>query len=190
MAGPDDAGALLAIYAPIVRDTVISFELEPPSIDEFRQRIERTLETHPWLVAEANGTVAGYSYATPFRSRPAYQWTAEVSVYVDSSHHRRGVGRALYAALFAVLELLGYRTVVAGIALPNPASVALHAQIGFKPVGVFERVGFKCGRWVDVGWWGMRIVDVENPPARPPTPLSQWPDPAAIRAAIVASQRA
>jgi len=184
MAHPTDAAAVLAIYAPVVRDTVTSFELEPPAVDEFRGRIEKTLETHPWLIAESDGHLAAYAYAMPFRSRPAYQWTAEVSVYVDPTHHRRGLARSLYASLFAVLELLGYRTVVAGVALPNPASMALHERCGFRSVGVFERVGFKFDRWVDVAWWSRSLAEAHDAPTRAPIVLSRWSEPDALRAAI------
>ena len=153
LARPDDAGALLAIYAPIVLDTPISFELDPPSEAEFRQRITQVLEAKPWLVCEAQGQVMGYAYATTFRTRPAYQWSVETSAYVHADHRGKGVGRALYTSLLGLLELQGYRRVLAGITLPNPASVALHESVGFRAVGVYRKVGYKFGAWHDVGWW-------------------------------------
>jgi len=184
MARRDDAAAMRAIYEPIVRETVISFELEPPTVDAFRERIMQRLETHPWLVTEREGQVVGYAYALPFRTRPAYQWTAEVSVYVDAKCHRTGIGRTLYRSLFSVLALLGYRTLVAGIALPNPASVALHERMGFESVGVFKHVGFKFDRWIDVSWYSRWLDEKHDAPSRSPTALSQWTDHAALDRAI------
>jgi phosphinothricin acetyltransferase len=171
LAGEDDAPAVLAIYGPVVRDTPISFELEPPSPAEMAERIRSTLELTPWLLAEAEGRVAGYAYADPFRARPAYQWTAETTVYVHPDFQRRGVGRALYRALLAALRAAGYRSAVGGITLPNPASVALHESLGFLPVGVFRAAGFKQGRWHDVGFWQLELAP-GDPPAAPPRPLA------------------
>lgn len=177
LARPDDAESIRAIYEPIVRDTIISFELEPPTAEECRRRIEQRLQTHPWLVAELDQRVVGYAYALPFRTRPAYQWTAEVSVYVDTKNHRQGLGRALYTSLFSALERLGYRTLVAGVALPNPASVALHERMGFEPVGVFKNVGFKFNMWIDVQWFSRSLGDSSSPPAHEPIPLPKYKDP-------------
>lgn len=153
LADPADAAACQAIYAPIVRDTIISFELEPPTVDEMAARIRTTLPTHPWLVCETAGVLSGYAYAGPHRTRAAYGWAADVSVYVDGARRRSGVGRALYAALLDVLPLQNVHAAFAGITLPNPASVGLHEALGFTPVGVYHRVGWKLGAWHDVGWW-------------------------------------
>jgi len=150
---PDDAGAIQAIYAPIVRDTPISFELEPPLVEEMRRRIVELLDDLPWLVCDLDGSIAGYAYATRHRQRPAYQWSVESSVYVDVAFQRCGIGRALYASLLEILKLQGHRNVLAGIVLPNPASEALHRRCGYEPTGVFRAVGFKLGRWHDVAWW-------------------------------------
>lgn len=169
LARPDDAAGLLDIYAPIVRDTAISFELEPPTVADFRGRIERTLAHAPWLVLD-DGGLQGYAYATRFRDRPAYQWTVETTVYVRDSARRRGVGRALMAALLRCLELQGFATALAVIALPNDASVRLHERLGFRSIGVFHRVGFKFGRWHDTGWWERPLrEDAGAPP--PPRPI-------------------
>jgi len=165
-----DAARVHAIYAPLVRETAISFELEPPTVEEIGRRIRTTLEELPWLVYEQNGEVAGYAYAGRFRARPAYVWTVEVTLYVDALYRRRGVGSALYRTLFECLRLLGYRTAVAGIAYPNPASVRLHERLGFTPVGVFHNVGNKLGRWHDVGWWELTLRELPNQPT-PPRPL-------------------
>jgi L-amino acid N-acyltransferase YncA len=153
LATPGDAPAVAAIYAPIVRDTTISFELEPPDVDEFARRIATTLPAHPWLIAEEAGRVMGYAYAGPHRSRAAYRWSVEVSVYVDADARRRGVARELYTALFSVLRAQGFANAYAGVTLPNEPSLRLHRAFGFEEVGVYRRVGYKQGRWRDV-WWG------------------------------------
>ncbi|HUA05348.1 MAG TPA: arsinothricin resistance N-acetyltransferase ArsN1 family B [Solirubrobacteraceae bacterium] len=152
-----DAEAVAAIYAPFVTDTVISFEDAPPTPGEMAGRIERLTETHAWLVAEGGGEILGYAYACPHRERAAYRWTTEVTVYVDPRAQRRGVGRSLYEALLAVLAERGYRIALAVIALPNDASVGLHEACGFELVGVLHDVGFKFGKWWDVGWWQLEI---------------------------------
>lgn len=157
---PGDADGILEIYAPIVRDTAISFELEPPSRDEIVRRISAA---HAWLVAEGAGRVLAYAYAGPFRPREAYRFSVEVTVYVRPDAHRRGIARALYDELFARLREKGFRQAIAAIALPNPASVALHERLGFRPVGVFRDVGFKFERWHDVGWWQRGLASAEGP---------------------------
>jgi phosphinothricin acetyltransferase len=172
-----DAPGLLAIYGPVVRDTAISFELDPPSLEEMRNRVRTTLEHWPWLVAEDVPTVRsapsllGYAYAGPFRARPAYRWTVETTVYVHAECQRRGVGIALYTALLDILRAAGYRSVVGGITLPNPPSVALHERLGFRHVGTFASAGFKLGSWRDVGFWQVDLRGDEPPPS-PPRPLS------------------
>ncbi|MEK7757267.1 MAG: arsinothricin resistance N-acetyltransferase ArsN1 family B [Planctomycetota bacterium] len=162
----DDAVEVQHIYAPIVVETAVSFELEPPSVEEMRRRIETTLLTLPWLVCACDGVI-GYAYAGPFRSRPAYQWTVEVSAYVHVAHRGKGVARALYTSLFECLRVQGYRTALAGIALPNSASVALHERMGFRSVGVFHHVGYKLGAWHDVGWWELSLQSLPDPPSPP-----------------------
>jgi phosphinothricin acetyltransferase len=163
-----DASACAAIYAPYVRDTAISFEEEPPDAGELRQRIERISQTHPWLVAEQDGDLVGYAYGCPHRERAAYRWVADVSVYVDQRHQRRGIGRALYAALLGLLERQGLHVACAGVTLPNDASVAIHESLGFRPVGVYRRIGFKLGAWWDVGWWELELR--KPSPESPPEP--------------------
>lgn len=162
-----DAGEVSDIYAPVVRDTIISFETEPPSADEMRRRIEATLEQFPWLVFERGGRVAGYAYAAAHRSRTAYQWCVDVSAYVREDERRTGVGRALYTSLLSVLALQGFYNAYAGISLPNPASVGMHESVGFRPVGVYREVGYKLGAWHDVGWWQLSIRERETAPAPP-----------------------
>jgi L-amino acid N-acyltransferase YncA len=153
LAHPDDASTLHAIYVPFVVNTPISFELVPPTEQEMRQRIEQTVQTHPWLVCEEQGEILGYAYASQHRTRQAYQWSVDVSAYVHERWRRKGIGKALYTSLFALLQLQGFYNVYAGIALPNPASVALHEAMGMRQVGVYSQVGYKLGVWHDVGWW-------------------------------------
>ena len=171
----EDAGKMLAVYSPIVRETAISFELEPPAELEFRRRIRNTLERTPWLVCDKGGDLLGYAYASPYRSRGAYQWSVEVSVYVDERHRERGVARGLYTSLLACLRLQGYINAYAGIALPNPASVVLHERLGFIPAGIHRSAGYKLGGWHDVGWWQLTL---QEPPSVPetPRPLSEVVD--------------
>ena len=162
-----DAGPVADIYAPNVTDTVISFESEPPDADEMRQRIEVTLERYPWLVCERQERVLGYAYAGAHRSRAAYRWSVDVSVYVHGEAHRTGVGRALYASLFAALELQGFYNAYAGATLPNPPIVGLHEAMGFRPVGVYQGTGYKMGAWHDVGWWHLPLRERVPDPAPP-----------------------
>jgi phosphinothricin acetyltransferase len=171
-ADPDrDAAACAAIYAPSVESTPISFELETPDAAEFARRIERYSATHQFLVAENGGTVVGYAYACRWRERPAYDWAVEVSVYVDPARKRAGVGRALYAELLDRLRAQGFRVAVAGITLPNPASIALHERMGFEPIGALRQVGWKLGAWHDVGYWQLLLrPDAADPPAPPRRP--------------------
>lgn len=166
-ATPADADQIAAIYAPIVRDTAISFETEPPSPTEMAQRITTTLETHPWLTAADGSTVLGYAYASAHRARAAYRWSVDVTVYIAEPARGHGVGRALYGALLPTLKAQGFRSAFAGIALPNAGSVALHEAVGFKPLGVYEQVGFKLGAWRDVGWWQATLSDGVGVPAEP-----------------------
>lgn len=173
LARPGDAPAIQAIYAPYVSSTAISFELEEPSAEEMRQRIEGTLRRFPWLVCCRGAEVTGYAYAAPHRERAAYQWSVDVSVYVRPGSHRRGAGTALYGVLLAMTRGLGYCNAYAGITLPNPASVALHEKLGFAPVAVYREVGFKLGRWHDVGWWHLALRPREVPP-RPPRGIGDW----------------
>ena len=167
LAGPHDAEGVQAIYAPIVRDTAISFEVDPPTVEDMRARIVTTLEHLPWVVCVDGGTVQGYAYASPHRTRAAYQWSVDASVYVHEHARRAGVGRALYRALFPLLTLQGFVNAYAGITLPNPASVGLHESLGFRPVGVYRAVGYKLGAWHDVGWWSFAL---QPPPATPEIP--------------------
>jgi len=153
LATPDDGAAVAAVYAPFVRETAVSFEADPPDAAQMAARIAATLPQHPWLVYEDGGRVLGYAYAGPHRTRAAYVWSVEPSVYLAGEARGRGVGRALYTALFEILRAQGYANAYAGVTLPNPASLGLHRAFGFETLGVFRRIGFKRGAWHDV-WWG------------------------------------
>jgi phosphinothricin acetyltransferase len=164
-----DAGQIAAIYAPVVADTAISFEVEPPVAAEMARRVADTLPGYPWLVVDDGGEILGYVYAGAHRARAAYRWSVDTTVYVHTRARRAGVGRALYTSLLQILALQGFYTAYAGITLPNPGSVGLHETVGFTPVGVYRAVGYKLGAWHDVGWWARRI---SAPPPRPAEPLA------------------
>jgi L-amino acid N-acyltransferase YncA len=149
-----DAEALAAIYRAYVLETPISFEVEPPSAAEMAQRIEKSLSRWAWLVHEAaDGRVVSYAYVSAYAERSSYRWSVLTSVYALPERHRRGDGRALYTALLSLLQLQGFEQAMAGITLPNAGSVGLHEAMGFEPVGVYRRAGFKLGRWHDVAYF-------------------------------------
>ncbi len=161
-----DAAAVRDIYAPIVADTTISFESEPPDVATMAGRIATASAHHAWLVAERGGQVAGYAYGGPHRARHAYRFSTEVSVYVHADHRGAGVGLALYRALFEALTARGYWHAYAGITQPNAPSAALHAAAGFERIGRFPRVGYKFGAWHDVDWW-YRPLQEDHPEGDP-----------------------
>lgn len=149
----EDAAELLAIYRPIVLETAISFEVEPPSLAEFETRIEKALAKYHWLVAEVDGRIAGYAYGTEHRTREAYRYAVETSAYVHPDFYRQGIGRSLYHQLLPALAHKGYCNAYAAIALPNKASIALHKSVGFQFIGIFPTIGWKFDQWHDVSWW-------------------------------------
>ena len=148
-----DAAAICAIYNAYVRETVITFEETPVPTAEMAQRIGDVTAHWPWLVAEEQGAILGYAYATPWKARSAYRFSVETTVYVAPGHMRRGLGAALYRQLIDELRVRGVHAAVGGIALPNAASIALHEKLGFKKIGQFVEIGRKLDRWVDVGYW-------------------------------------
>jgi L-amino acid N-acyltransferase YncA len=153
-AGLEDAEAVAAIYNHYVTQTAVTFEEEAVSPSEIARRIgEVQAASLPWLVAARDGLTVGYAYATRWRSRHAYRFSAEVTVYVHPNHGARGIGSALYEQLLAEVRDRGIHAAMGGIALPNDASVRLHEKFGFKKVAHFEAVGFKFSRWIDVGYW-------------------------------------
>jgi L-amino acid N-acyltransferase YncA len=173
-----DAPAIARIYAPYVTDRATSFEMTPPDAAEMEQRIRGTIDHYPWLVFESEGEVLGYAYAGTHNPRQAYQWSVNVSVYLDARVHRRGVGRALYTALFDLLRRQRFVNAYAGITLPNAASVGLHEALGFVTVAVYPRIGFKFGKWHDTTWLHLRLIEEDTPPAGDPLPAPElWRDP-------------
>ncbi len=160
----EDAERCLQIYEPYVRDTVISLEEDPPSLAEMQERLTRSLQTHDWLVLEAQHGVVGFAYGSQYRGRAAYRWACEVSVYVEVGHQRAGAGRLLYEELFASLVDRGYLTALAGMTLPNAASEGLHRALGFEPVGTWRRIGWKFGAWHDVLWMQRHLASPVEPP--------------------------
>jgi phosphinothricin acetyltransferase len=157
-----DASELYEIYGPYVEETAISFETVVPSAHEMAERIEHTMQSYPWLVAQDGGQLLGYAYAHAFAQRFAYRFSAETSIYLRSSARGQGVGKRLYTALFNILDAQGYREAFAGIAQPNPSSVALHESMGFERVARFKRVGWKLEKWHDVEWWQRAIGDASD----------------------------
>jgi phosphinothricin acetyltransferase len=163
-ASVDDAAACAAIYAPYVTGTVISFETAPPSPTQMGERIDAALRSHAWLIAEIDGNVVGYAYGGPFASRAAYRWSCETSIYLDRDHRRAGVGRSLYEVLLDRLASRGYRTVLAGMALPNAASEGMHRAMGYELVGTYRRIGWKNNAWHDVAWFQRYIGRADESP--------------------------
>jgi L-amino acid N-acyltransferase YncA len=167
LAQESDAGAIAAIYRPIVETTAISFETIAPDAAAMAGRIAERLPVLPWLVCDVDGAIAGFTYAAKHRERAAYRWSVDTSVCIAPAFRRRGVGRGLYESLLAILTAQGLVNAYAGIALPNPASLRLHQSLGFEAIGVYERVGYKFGQWHDVAWW-QRPLGAH--PADPPEP--------------------
>jgi phosphinothricin acetyltransferase len=162
-----DAPAIAAIYAPYCTSTAVSFEEVAPGAEQMAQRIAAIGGTRPWIVLEDAAGIVGYAYASPHHERAAYRWSVSTAIYVDGARHRRGAGRALYTALFALLRHLGYHTATAGITLPNPASVGLHEAFGFALVGVYRDIGHKMGAWHDVAWYQAAVRAASTRPAEP-----------------------
>ena len=172
---------------PYVSESLVSFEDQPPSAQEMEQRVRTTLAYAPWLASSSGDEIAGYAYASHHRERAGYRWAVDVSVYRRPECQRQGIGRKLYEELFSILERQRFRRAYAGIALPNDASVALHRALGFEEVGVYRRVGWKMGKWLDVVWLGRNIGPDRGDETTPhePIPFSElcarysWPLPAA-----------
>lgn len=167
-----DAAGCAAIYAPFVADSVVTFDFAPPTEAEFAARIERLGASHAWLVAATGREVLGFAYAGEFRSKPAYRWVCETTIYLAERARGQGVGRRLYGELCRVLAERGYRAAIGAIALPNPGSIALHEAAGFRLTGTMPGVGWKLGRWVDVAFYqrelgeGLASAPQETTPSR------------------------
>ncbi|HEY7154385.1 MAG TPA: arsinothricin resistance N-acetyltransferase ArsN1 family B [Gemmataceae bacterium] len=182
LATPADAEQVLAIYGPYC-STPISFELEPPTVEEMRRRMAKILGYYPWLLCEEGGEVLGYVYACSHRERAAYRWSVDTAVYIHPQRRGRGIGRALYTSLFKMLPLQGYINAYAGVTLPNPASVRLHESMGFQRVGVYRQVGYKCEAWHDVAWYEMLLQPRPSQP-QPPKSVQEIQDEAEWRSAL------
>jgi phosphinothricin acetyltransferase len=172
VATANDSESILKIYAPYIESTSYTFETEVPSIDSFKTRISTYLENWPWLVCEIDGVIAGYAYGTRHRERVAYQWSLESSVYTHDEYQGRGVGRALYTALINILRLQGFRNLYAVINLPNDKSVSFHEKLGFEYFATYKNVGYKLGRWKNVGWWQLQLNEYSMEP-EPPAKFSE-----------------
>ena len=149
----EDAAQIAKIYNYYIENTHHTFETEPHTAEEMQNRIAELIENYPYLVAESDGEIIGYAYAAPFRRRQAYEFSAEVSIYIKNEVKHQGIGGQLYAKLFEELAETDVHMIIAGISLPNDASVRFHEKLGFVKVGHFHEVGYKLGRWIDVGYW-------------------------------------
>jgi phosphinothricin acetyltransferase len=172
-ASAKDAAAIAEIYRSYVAESYVSFETEPPDAAEIARRMAGGGDLYPWLAAEdGERRLLGYAYASPFRPRGAYRFAVETSVYVREGAHGRGIGAALYAPLLETLERQGFTQAIGAISLPNPASVHLHERFGFRHAGTYAQVGWKLGRWHDVGLWQRPLAAPADPPEDPrPLPL-------------------
>jgi L-amino acid N-acyltransferase YncA len=159
-----DAERVLGIYREFVTQSAVTFETDPPDVDEMRARIQTALGGYAWLVFEEAPNILGYAYANRFHIRPAYRWSVEVSVYLGPRSQGKGIGRSLLDSLLDALVVRGYVNAFAGIALPNPASIRLFESRGFEQIALQKQVGFKLGRWHDVGWWQLRLAPATVPP--------------------------
>jgi len=148
-----DVAQICEIYNYYIAETLVTFEEDPLTEMQMRERIEHYVASYPWFVCELDGKIVGYSYASKFHQRAAYRHTVETTVYVRKGFERRGIGKALYVPLFAHLVEHGCHAVLAVIALPNPGSVGLHEALGFSRVGTLLEVGRKFDQWIDVGYW-------------------------------------
>lgn len=172
LARPDDAPALLGIYAPYVTGTSVSFEYDAPTEEDFSKRIATIGSAFPWLVCEADGKAAGYVYASRFAQRAAYRWGAEMSIYLSPDYHRMGLASALYPCEEALLAAQGYRKLYARITMPNPQSFGLHEHLGFTRTAVYPNAGYKFGMWRDVSVLEKQILPLcADPPA--PLPITE-----------------
>ena len=177
-ATPADAAGILAVYAQYI-DTPVTFETELPSLASFSARVAAIAARYPYLVClDGEGRVRGYAYAHAQHERAAYQWNAELSIYLDRAWRGHGIGSRLYPVLFDILRLQGARTLYALVTVPNAASERLHARFGFTAMGVQRGAGFKAGRWHDVAWFVKRVAPLDE------SPLPLLPVGAVARAAI------
>ena len=165
-----DIQEVFMIYKPYIEKTSITFETEVPAYEEFVERVHHKLSQFPWLVCEADGEIIGYAYASRLRERAAYDWDAELSVYLKAEVHNQGVGTLLYQALEDILKSMHYVNLYGCITIPNEASIRLHQKLGYKPIGIFHNSGYKDGCWHDVLWMEKNIQ-----PWLPPKPIIPFP---------------
>ncbi len=170
LAQENDAEAILDIYRPYVEKTVITFEYEVPHLEEFKERITDISAEYPYLVCETEGKIVGYAYAHRHMKRAAYQWNAELSVYIDEKYTSQGIGKKLYASLMEILKLQNVRNLYCGVTVPNPKSEKLNEHFEFKKLGTYHQTGYKNGQWLDVAWYEKRI-STDDPP-KPFIPIS------------------
>lgn len=163
-----DAEAARNIYAPYVLHTGISFEYEVPTVEEFTYKIEKITAQYPWLVCECDGEIVGYAYGSTHRDRKGYQWSPEVTIYMNEQSHRKGIGRALYSTLFDILRMQGYYNLFAGVLVTNEKSVAFHRAMGFEDIGLFKNIGYKLGEWHTNLWLQYSL---QEPKLNPHTPI-------------------
>ena len=152
-ATPEDSGQIVKIYNYYVETSLVTFEEQVVSEIDFKKRIEDILTDYPYLVYEINGVILGYAYAGIFRTRVAYRYSSESSVYVHKDHFKKGIASALYEELLKEMKAAGLKSAIGGITLPNEGSVILHEKFGFKKIAHFEKVGYKFDQWLDVGFW-------------------------------------
>lgn len=164
MAAPEDTCAIRKIYEPYIKETVITFETEVPSLTEFAGRIESIRSDYPYIVCWLDHRIIGYAYAHRQMERAAYQWNAELSVYIQENSHQCGIGKRMYQALMEILKLQNIKNVYGGVTCPNIKSEKLHETLGFKRLGVYRRTGYKGGAWHDVVWFEKAIGEYEIPP--------------------------
>lgn len=168
----EDAERILEIYAPYILNTAVSFEYEVPSLDEFRERMARIMKTHPYLVCERKGQIIGYAYASSYLTRKAFGWDAEVSIYLDQEERGKGIGRLLYEPLLAILKEMGVVNVYALIVHPHELSERFHRKMGFQKEAIFEKTGYKMGKWQDL----IYMKKQENPYTCPPQKGKPYPE--------------
>ena len=175
----DYAGAL-AVYTPYVLETVITFEYDVPSLDEFTKRLSTIAKHYPVLVFEVEGRVVAYCYGSIHRVKTAYQWSVESTIYITEAYHHKGLATILYTALFDILRLQGFINVYAGISVPEGKSDKFHPKFGFNYIGVFPKIGYKHGSWHDLKWYEYILSErIDNPP--PPIPIIEIQDSEAVR---------
>lgn len=167
LASPEDAAAVVSIYAPYVTDTSVTFEYDVPSVEEYRRRIEEIMQFFPFFLLEEDGVPVGYAYAHFFHPRKAYQWVCETTIYVERNHHKKGYASMLYGKLLNALKKQGFCEAIAILGCPNEPSEGFHKAMGFQLIGTFDKAGFKLDQWHDVKWYGLELRKHEKNPAEP-----------------------